>query len=345
MNKNIRFGVAGLGFGANVHVPVLKSLAGVEVVAIAGTDKKKAQKIASKFGVKLGCGSIDELLKQDIDAVSIALPPDQSTKAICKAIKMGLPVLTEKPLANSFKFAKKLVQMAEGHIAMVDFQFPELESFQKIKKIIHSKKYGNVRYVQITWLVESYAHRYKIWSWKTDASRSGGVTAILGSHLLYLIEWFFGPIHRVFSLMQSKITSDFTPKNRIAADDLVNAIFDLGAIQISATIGNAVHGAIGHRWEIVFDKATVILHNPTTDYMSGFCMILKTDAGEKVLLKPKVTKFKDGRFEAFWSIARRFIHAINSGRKIKPDFADGARIQYLMGKMYLSAKKNRFIDC
>ena len=46
MSKILKFGVIGLGFGAQVHVPALKMLSGVDVIAIAGKDIIKAKRLA-----------------------------------------------------------------------------------------------------------------------------------------------------------------------------------------------------------------------------------------------------------------------------------------------------------
>ena len=50
----MRVGVVGLGFGAAVHVPALRRLEGVEVVALAGSNRAGAEEAAAAAGVPLG---------------------------------------------------------------------------------------------------------------------------------------------------------------------------------------------------------------------------------------------------------------------------------------------------
>src|SRR5687768_5822121 len=59
--KTLRVGVAGLGFGATVHLPGLQSLPGVQVVALAGRHLDKARELAARHGVKTVAGSWQEL--------------------------------------------------------------------------------------------------------------------------------------------------------------------------------------------------------------------------------------------------------------------------------------------
>lgn len=334
-NKAIYIGVAGLGFGAQVHVPAFQSLPGVSVVALLGRDRKKTEMCTKQYGVPGAFISFEEFFSQNLDAVSLALPPLENEKAVAFALKKGIPVLSEKPLAGSVKSAKALAQAARRILHMVDFQFIELLPFQKLKKIIQVETFGKVRHGQLVWLVESWSQKNKIWSWKTDAKRGGGALALLGSHFFYLAEWLFGKIQIRFSRMNHKQTALFCPHGGSPADELVNLELTLpGNLPFSAIIGNASPGGIGHRWEIVFDKATVILHNPTSDYMSGFQLSVKTGKTEKMLWQDSASNQKDGRYKPFLSIAKRFISSLREKKAASPNFHEAARVQELMEQAY-----------
>ncbi|MBI5413750.1 Gfo/Idh/MocA family oxidoreductase [Candidatus Peregrinibacteria bacterium] len=342
--KPLRFGVIGLGFGANIHVPALKMLKGVQVVAIAGRDLTKVRLVAKKFDIPVACATLKDFFQQKLDAITIALPPSEAEKAISMAFKKGVPVLAEKPLSISLKSALKLEKLAKGNIAGIDFQFAELDVFKKLKEIIDSKKFGNVRHVQIVWMVYSAAHRKKEWSWKVDAKRGGGVISLLGSHMFYLIEWLFGPVTGLLASSSSKETSVFSPKGSSPAEDLVSIIFNHPKIaKIAATISNASPSGIGHRWEIVFDSATVILHNPTFDYMSGFALKIRKGEHERKILIPKVPRNIDGRIKPFRSLAHRFVKAVKSKKQFMPNFTVGLRVQKLMEACYNSSGGNKYI--
>lgn len=345
MKKTIRVGVAGLGFGASVHVPAFQSLPGVEVVALAGTDKKRAEQMALSLKISRGYGNLEDFFRHDMDAVSLALPPQWNAKAALMAFRRKLPVLIEKPIGGSFIEAKKLFAAGRGKLAMVDFQFSELKAFQELKKLIEGKKYGRVHHASLFWEVESYAHQTRQWSWKTDFKKGGGVLSLLGSHSLYLAEWLFGSIEGMFAQLDSRRTRKIAPSGAAIAPDFFSAIlrFKNGKF-LTAVISNASPGGIGHRWEITFEKATAVLYNPPGDYMSGFSLVVKKDRHEKILFRDLRTQAKDGRIAPFRSLAQRFIDAIRDRRRyIAPNLSDGIRVQCLMEAAYSSARHKRYI--
>ncbi|MEK9132842.1 MAG: Gfo/Idh/MocA family oxidoreductase [Patescibacteria group bacterium] len=344
MHNSVRVGVAGLGFGSRVHVPGLQSLPHVSVVAIAGTNKDRAQAVADKCGIGVGCGSLEDFFSQNLDAVTLALPPKQNEIAARMALERGLPVLAEKPLASSAGAAQQLAELAKGKGAMVDFHFAELAPFQKLKELIETRKYGAVRHVQIAWLVESLAQMNKKWSWKTDMEQCGGVNSMLGSHLFYLIEWLLGSIQKMSATMSSSATAAFAPPGSHPAEDGLFLLLDLpDGVKLAATISNASPCGIGHRWEVAFDGGTAILHNPRLDYMTNFTLTMRTQKGEEILSTNEPLSSEDNR-SPFHILAQRFIDAVRSHSLVSPDFAAGARVQSLMEASYISNKQGKTIE-
>lgn len=333
--SKLRIGVAGLGFGARIHVPVLQSIPDVSVVALAGKNRQKVSRMAKKLGIPHACVGLEEFLHQELDAVSFALPPLENEQAVAMALRKGLPVLSEKPLAGSENAARKLLKAANGIPTMIDFEFMELKPFQALRKIIQEKKFGSIRHGELTWLVESRALKHRRWSWKTDAKEKGGVVSLLGSHFFFLIEWIIGPIDNINGQLSNRITKSFCPEGRIPAEDLVHLFLTIrGDIPFAAVIGNANPGWIGQRWEIVLDKGTLILYNPHHDQLSGFSLILRTETHEEILYTDPRRKGCDGNYLAFRSLALRFVEAIQEKKSTFPDFHTAVRIQSLMEKTY-----------
>lgn len=329
--RPLRFGVAGLGFGSAVHLPTLMAMPDVRVAVIAGRRPEAASAVAARFGIAEVAGSWESLLDHDLDAVTFALPPDENERACEAALRKGVAVLSEKPLAASAKGAERLKSMAGGITTAVDFQFAELEAFRRFASVINSRELGAVRRVQVTWLVESYAQRSRGWSWKTDKQRGGGVTALLGSHLFYLAEWLFGEIRELASRTSCEATAAFAPDGGEPADDTVDlwGVHASGTM-LSATYGNAAPAGPGHRWECLCDEGTITLHNPTSDYMAGFELTVRTRTGSRVEFRDAPAPNVDGRLAPFARLASRFVAAVRDGGVMQPDFAAAARVQDLM---------------
>lgn len=323
--RPLRIGVAGLGFGVAVHVPALRDLPGVEVVAIAGTDRAKAGEVAQRLGVGAACDSIQDLLDHDLDALTLALPPTQVASAVQAAFARDIPVLCEKPLGLTITEAIGLADRATGRIAGVDFQFAELETFLRLKQIIAEGRLGRVRHVVVDWLMESWAYRHQNWSWKLDAMRGGGAIALFGSHLFFLAEWLFGPASSISARISNTAQVATAPAGARLAEDLVHCRIEHqdGAV-FAATFGNANPGCSLHRWVVVFDKGTVQLENTTSDYMSGFTLRVIGGTLDGEFLS-EGNPGGDGRLPPFRRLAARFVDCLRSGQSMFPDFGAGVR--------------------
>lgn len=334
----LRIGVAGLGFGADVHVPALRQLPQVEVVALAGRNMERTKAIADRLGVPHACSPATALLNLDLDAVSLALPPDQTEDVVIAALGKGIGVLCEKPIAERLDSAKRMSMAARGRVTAVDFQFAELAMFAEFRRLILSRCLGDVRHANVVWLTESWAQRQRSWSWKTDGDLGGGVLALFGSHLLYLAEWLFGPVRRLNARCDRRATREFAPVSTKSAEDLVHLLMvHENDVPISVTFGNANPGLSIHRWIVVFERGSVCLENTANDYMADFNLTVSDKNGMILtkLIEPR--EEGDGRIPPFRRLAARFIDALRNGNSCEPDLAQGARVQQLMGAVSRSA--------
>jgi predicted dehydrogenase len=335
--RPLRIGVAGLGFGAAVHAPVLARLPGVQVVAIAGSTRVRAQQVADKLGIAHGCAGIEELLDQDIHAVSFALPPRVNESASLAALERGLPLLCEKPIAQTLQAARAISLAGEGRLTAVDFQFAELSTFKMLREIIRGQEFGRVLSVDVRWEVESFAQRNRLWSWKTDAKQGGGVLSTLGAHLFFLAEWLIGPVITVEGTLSFEGTKSFTPPEGQAAPDRVEMTLGfVGGARLSGRLSNTEVSHSAHSWTILCERATLKLINTSSDYMAGFVL----QKNGSILLQEDIP-LGSGRAVAFERLATRFITAARlSESRCMPDVKSGARVQELLDATLASGRSD-----
>jgi predicted dehydrogenase len=342
VDRPLRIGIAGLGFGASVHALALLDFPDVEVVGLAGRSVEKAQATADKLGILKGCGSIAELLDLGLDAITLALPPDQVAAAVDAAVTRKIAVLCEKPLGTDSASSAALVQRASGMTSAMDFIFAELDVFVKLKQLIDSGTLGRVRHTNVLWLTESWAHRSQGWSWKTDADQYGGALSLFGSHLFYLAEWLLGPAESVFAHLAPSVAASFAPAGARAAEDLVDCHFQhASGASLSCTFGNANPGITMHRWTVVLDGGTVVVENSSADYAAFSLCIQRPGVAPEHLCV--ASPEGDGRLPPFRRLARRFIDAVRKGEPMQPDLAAGARVQRLDAGVRASAAANKEI--
>lgn len=329
---DLKIGVAGGGFGRVVHVPGLKATPGVSIVAIAVSQDSKARSIADALGVKDAYGSVTELLKANLDAVTFALPPDVNEQAIEAAVESRMPFLSEKPVGVSYDWATSMRACPSGLITAVDFEFGETHTFRELREAVLGGAMGSPVRVDIAWRVESWAHKRRIWSWKTDALRGGGVLSLLGSHVFYLAEWIFGPIADLRGSLDYQATAEFTPFGSLPAPD--SAWLDMtteSGVPISVDMSVAAPGERRHSWKVEFESGDLLIAaNEDSDWVSGFSLHREpSDEGAEALAEDHGGG-NDGRLAPFVALASRFVAAVRDGRPMTPDFAAGVRVQQLM---------------
>jgi predicted dehydrogenase len=343
----LRVGVAGLGFGRAVHGPALAALPGVSVAAVLGRDPARAAAAAAELGGARACTGLDDFLGQGLDAVSLALPPAVQETLLERVIAARIPVLCEKPPALTAASAGRLAAMAAGLPTAVDFQFRELPAFRTAKDLIDSGTIGAVTRVDIAWHVESYAQREKLWSWKTDRTQGGGVVTVLGTHVLYLVEWLLGRVETLSAHFDNRATRAFAPPGAEAAEDgFIIKMKLAGGAHVAVSVSNARPGQPVHRWSIGGEQGAAALENRTSDYMHGFSLTHFGRAGAVLLSRPDPMIPADGRLAPFTALAERFVGAVRAGdaSASRPSLEDGARVQVLADAARRANSEGRWIE-
>jgi predicted dehydrogenase len=109
----VRFGVLGTGHWAStVHAASLAEHPSAELAGVWGRDLAKAKAVGAQFDAP-GFDDLDALLG-DVDAVSIALPPDVQAPLAERAAAAGKHLLLEKPVALSAVAADRVVAAVES---------------------------------------------------------------------------------------------------------------------------------------------------------------------------------------------------------------------------------------
>ena len=145
MNK-LKVAVIGLGFMGDLHANVYSTLPNVELVGIADKDNTKKE-LADKYKTKFYDNYFD-LLKTDVEAISICLPDRNHVQTCCDVADAKKHILVEKPIAHDFISANKIINQCEknnvrlmvGHILRFDprcVQFFENTKEEDIGELIH----------------------------------------------------------------------------------------------------------------------------------------------------------------------------------------------------------------
>lgn len=152
MNRTVRVGIIGCGGIANgKHMPSLKEVEGVEMVAFCDLIIEKAEKAAKQYGTPDAKVYTDykELLKDEsIEVVHVLTPNRSHADLTIDALYAGKHVMCEKPMAKNAADAKRMLDAAKatGKKLTIGYQHRQKAASQYAKRYIDTGALGEIYY-------------------------------------------------------------------------------------------------------------------------------------------------------------------------------------------------------
>ncbi len=191
--KKLRMAVVGLGMGRG-HAKGYQTHPQADLVALCDPDTERLAATAAEMGVETTYADAQEMFaKEELDGVSIAVPNKFHAPLTIGALRRGLHVLCEKPMAMTVKEAQQM--NAAAHKArrnlMINFSFRFTEASYALKQQVDAGVVGDIYFGRTVW------HRRrgipKFGGWFGDKELAGGGPLIdLGVHRLDLALWLMG---------------------------------------------------------------------------------------------------------------------------------------------------------
>lgn len=191
--KKVRVGVVGLGMG-RYHIKDYQKDRRVEVAAGCDINAKRVEQVCDEHGVEGRYTDLKKMLREaKLDAVSIATPNKFHAPQTIAALKAGLHVLCEKPMAMSAQEGERMKVAAKKarRNLMISFN----QRFDPVpwaaKQQVETGVLGEIYFGRTVW------HRRRgvpgLGGWFTNKALSGGGPLIdLGVHRLDLALWLMG---------------------------------------------------------------------------------------------------------------------------------------------------------
>lgn len=199
----LRVALLGTGFWArNAHVPALRALPDVELVGCAGATLSESEEFAAAEEIPAAYATLEQLLEvTQPEMLAIVAPDDVHPAATRAALRRGIAVFCEKPLANDVATAFQLawLQRESRVAATVGFSFRFSPALAAMKDDLCRGVLGE------PWFIELYEHnpqfhpaRGRPMNWKGDPEHAaGGALFEYGSHAVDLARWLVGEIDAV----------------------------------------------------------------------------------------------------------------------------------------------------
>ena len=226
--KKIRIAIIGCGSVSTQYLPHLSKAPHVELVSTCDIIYERAKAAALKYNIKNSYSHIDELLKGPAFDLLVNLTDMQEHGRLNKqAVQAGRNVWSEKPMANTYKEGKALLDLAKeknvriwGAPAVVNSP-----QFAFMSRSIREGKLGRVSSAHA-----HYGHTGPLWS-AFFYEKGGGSLPDLGVYNLATLTGLLGPAKSVMamtSIVTPERTVDNKGKIKVEAEDNAMVLMDHG---------------------------------------------------------------------------------------------------------------------
>ncbi len=177
----IRVGIAGLGrAGWGIHAEYLAPLAGrFRIVAVSDPNEGRQREAQARFGCRAYSGFGDLVGDREVELMVVASPSHLHEEQSIAAMRAGMHVLVEKPMAESLAGADRMIAVARetGRVLTVNHNYRNMPGFLKLKEVLGSGRLGRIVMIRNAW--HGFSRR---WDWQTLREYGGGMLNNYGSH-------------------------------------------------------------------------------------------------------------------------------------------------------------------
>ncbi|TQK20729.1 putative dehydrogenase [Microbacterium sp. SLBN-154] len=255
----LRIGIIGVGNIADEHIRGYLTFPDrCEIVALADLSQDKSEQKRIAFGLENAVAYRDAahlLSEADVDLVSIASPPSSHAELSIAALRAGIHVIVEKPMAPSLEECDAMLtaQRESGRLLSVVAQNRFRDDLMILKEVLDSGLVGSISHVRIDsawWRGLPY---YDLWWRGTWESEGGGPTLNHAIHHIDLSLWLLGRPDAVVSMITN------VQHGNAEVEDLSVAILRYGKALAQLTSSVVHHG---ERQEIVIQGERAQIAQP-----------------------------------------------------------------------------------
>ncbi|MZF86718.1 Gfo/Idh/MocA family oxidoreductase [Streptomyces sp. SID5643] len=199
----LRVGLVGYGLAGSVfHAPLIAATEGLALDTVVTSNPERQQQARAEFPDVRLAATPDELFARaaELDLIVVASPNKTHVPLATTALKAGLPVVVDKPVAGTAAEARELAALAEERELLLSvFQNRRWDNdFLTLRKLLDEGGLGDV------WRFESRFERWRPkpkggWRESGDPAEIGGLLYDLGSHVVDQALVLFGPAASVYA--------------------------------------------------------------------------------------------------------------------------------------------------
>ncbi|MFQ5708766.1 MAG: Gfo/Idh/MocA family protein [bacterium] len=334
----MKVAVIGVGKMGLLHAGIMNALEGIELCAISDTSSLLLNFARHlKKTIHVYDDYVKMLDKEKPQVAVITTPVFLHVPMAKQCVQRDIAFLVEKPLSAFSDEATDLVQdiKARNLTTMVGYMMRYAETFAKAKEIIASGVLGRLITFKATIYVSQLFKTGKGWRYNKKES-GGGVVIGQATHLIDLLQWYFGDLVRVSAHTRNWYSEEVEDFAHVyfEFENGLTGWFDSSwsvrhhrlleiSIDVNGEFGNLV---------VSDDVVKLFLEKSFNGYGVGWTNFYKPDLFQGVEIDlggPQYTR-QDVRF----------IEAVKNSQQVESDVANAHKVQKIVDAIYASADQH-----
>ena len=331
---------------------------------ICSRDEQKGEKIRDEWGFLYSESDMSKILANpEIDVVDICTPNIHHFETLLNAFSHKKNIYCEKPLVISSEQASKVLSSAGEQIYAVVFHNRFYPAILRAKQLIEENRIGRIMSFRCAYLHNSNIDANKAAGWKQSADHGGGTLFDLGSHAIDLTRFLCDEFKSVLGTSQIffPVRKGMDDKEwHTNADDA----FYMTVKSVSGAVGTIeanklatgtnselyleIYGEFGAiRFDLMQPNYLEFYDGSSSDGdyggERGFTRIECVQRYPFPSVFPAV-KAPIGWLRAHMHSYYLYLESVHNGKlhNLLPSLDDGAAVQNIMEKAYLSDKNGRW---
>jgi predicted dehydrogenase len=303
------------------HLPALKRIEDVRIVAVCNSSYESSEKFCSEFlpDAKPYSNWAELVAEPEINIIWIGTPPYLHSTVAVSAMEAGKHVFCQARMAMTLAEAEEMVAAVQRHPHLVTMVCPTshgLRGSRFMQKLIADEYVGQPHHLRLQSLTSAYIDPDAPPHWRQRDEYSGLNVLTLGMYAEVLMRWF-GPISRLVA--HDKTIVPVRQGYEIRIPDMVTVLctFATGMEGVLEFSGIAPF-ARPDRLEL-YGNQGMLDYDFATDRISGAQL---GDEAPAALPTP-------ARLEQSWNVEADFIAAVRSPGGISPQPGFNEGLQYM----------------
>jgi len=273
MTDKIRVGIVGAtvtqggsGWGANAHVPALKSLPNYELKAVCTSHEDTAKASAAQFGVERAFHRFGDMAGDpDVDLIVVCVRVPGHRELVMAGLQAGKPVFCEWPLGRNLAEGEEMADLARQRSlkTIVGLQARSAPAIMYARDLVREGYIGEVLTAHLTCVVQAQLQRGPGRIWQGVRANGANVLTITGGHAIDALCAVLGEFAEVSARVSTRIPEWRTPDGKPVPVDSPDSINVVGRMvsgaEVSVNVAAVPSNPGGNRIEIYGRAGALVL--------------------------------------------------------------------------------------